>query len=110
MARVLKQRQKLGRTFFKQWREHSNLTQEAAASRLDISRSMLSKIENGQQPYTQIQLELAAEAYGTDPASILMRNPKDKAAPFAIANKLVGVTAAKREMIEAVIDTMLKAG
>jgi transcriptional regulator with XRE-family HTH domain len=110
MVRVAKPKAKLGRTYFREWREFCNLSQEAAADRLDISRTMLSKIENGKQQYNQTLLELAAKAYGTDPASILMRNPLAKDAPWSIGNKLRGVPQERLDMIEGVIDAMLKAG
>lgn len=79
-----------GRTFLKEWREHANLTQALAASRIGeftgegLSHSQLSRIERGEQPYSQAILEAAADAYGTDPASILMRNPKDPDAIWSI--------------------------
>lgn len=79
-----------GRTFLKEWRDHAGLTQERAASRIGeatgegLSHSQLSRIERGEQPYSQAILEAAADAYGTDPASLLMRNPKDPDAIWSI--------------------------
>lgn len=107
MARVAKPKPKLGRTYFREWREFNNLSQEAAADRLEISRTMLSKIENGKQQYNQSLLELAAKAYGTDPASILMRNPLAKDGPWSIENKLKGLPTAELDMIEGAIDGVI---
>ena len=107
MVRVAKPKAKLGRTYFKEWREFNNLSQEAAADRLEISRTMLSKIENGKQQYNQTLLEIAAKAYGTDPASILMRNPLANEAPWSIENKLKGLPPAELEVIEGAIDGVI---
>lgn len=107
MARVAKPKATLGRTYFREWRESCNLSQEAAADRLQISRTMLSKIETGKQQYNQTLLELAAKAYGTDPASILMRNPMAADAPWNIENKLKGLPKAELEVIEGAIDGVI---
>lgn len=45
-----------------------------------MSKAQLSRIETGDQPYSQDFLEACAEALQTDPASLLMRDPnKDEA-------------------------------
>lgn len=64
------------RTFIKEWREHRGLSQEALGERLETSGSMISRIENGETPYTQDTLEALAAALRTTPASLLIRNPK----------------------------------
>lgn len=63
-------------TFLRQWRLFRGLTQEKAASRLDMDRTNLSKIERGLVPYDQALLERAAEAYQCEPADLIMRDPK----------------------------------
>ena len=64
------------RTYIKQWRVYRNLTQAQLASRIGISEPHLSLLENGRRQYTQAFLEKAADALGTEPASLLMRNPE----------------------------------
>lgn len=39
---------------------------------------MISRIENGETPYTQDTLEALAAALRTSPASLLMRNPSSE--------------------------------
>lgn len=95
------------RHFLAEWRKFANLTQEKAADRLGITQASLSRLETGKQPYSQDFLERAAEAYGTDPASILIRNPLDKDAPWSIENKLKALPPAERDMIEGAIDGVL---
>lgn len=63
-------------TFLRHWRQHRDLTQEAAASRIGIDRTTLSKIERAEVPYDQALLERAADAYSCEPADLLMRDPK----------------------------------
>lgn len=77
MPRRIKKIGKRTRTFIRQWREYRELTQDQLASRLDMSKAQLSRIETGDQPYSQDFLEACAEALRTDPASLIMRNPED---------------------------------
>ncbi len=96
--------------FLKEWRKDRNLTQEAAADRLGISQGVLSRIERGEVPYDQDFLERAAEAYGTTPASLLIRNPKD-AAIWSIEDQLAKAEPNKqREIIEVVKVMLSRAG
>jgi transcriptional regulator with XRE-family HTH domain len=76
MAPVKKQLGPLGPTFLKEWREHVGLDQETAASRLNVSRTLLSKIEGQKSPYTQRLLEAAAGVYGCSPADLISRPPE----------------------------------
>lgn len=69
-------------TYIRQWREHKNLSLRRLADRLAdetgrpiITYASIGRIEAGQQPYSQEALEAIAEALGTDPASLLMRDP-----------------------------------
>jgi transcriptional regulator with XRE-family HTH domain len=71
-------------TFFRQWRQHRQLSQERLAERLDTSVASVSRIETGRQPYTQDYLEALAGALQTDPASLLMRDPGDPEAIWSI--------------------------
>jgi transcriptional regulator with XRE-family HTH domain len=72
------------RTYIKQWRVFRGLSQEALGERLGTSGGSISRIENGQQPYTQDTLEALADALMTDPASLLMRNPTDEDAIWSV--------------------------
>jgi transcriptional regulator with XRE-family HTH domain len=72
------------RTYLRQWREYRKLTLDRAASRLGMSAAQLSRIETGKSPYSQDFLELAADAYGTDAASLLMRDPSDEEAIWSL--------------------------
>jgi transcriptional regulator with XRE-family HTH domain len=72
------------RTFLRQHREAKGLSLEVAASRLEMSAAQLSRIETGKSPYTQDFLELAAHAYQTDVASLLMRDPSDPEAIWSL--------------------------
>lgn len=71
-------------TYIRQWREYRDLTQDQLGERLDTSGSMISRIENGDTPYTQDTLEAIAEALQTDAASLLMRDPTDETAIWSI--------------------------
>jgi transcriptional regulator with XRE-family HTH domain len=72
MAPVKKEMKPLGRTFIAERRDEMGLTQEQLAEKINLSRSMLSKIETGVQPYTQRTLEAIADALKCRPADLLM--------------------------------------
>jgi transcriptional regulator with XRE-family HTH domain len=72
------------KTFIREWREFRGLTQDVLADRLHMSKAQLSRIETGKQPYTQDFLEVCAESLKTEPASLLMRNPKEEDALWSI--------------------------
>lgn len=110
MAPIKKPKQQLQRTYLKEWREFHNLSQEAAASRLNISRTLLSKIENAKSPYTQQFMENAAAAYGCEVPDLIIRNPLDKDSVWSIQEQLLKATPEQRRQIFAVVETMLKTG
>lgn len=96
------------RTFIREWREFRNLTQATLGERLGTgtSASMISRIESGVAPYTQDTLEGLADALGTDPASLLMRNPLDKEAIWSILDK---ASQGQRQMIADIAKTIVEA-
>jgi transcriptional regulator with XRE-family HTH domain len=94
-------------TFIKQWREHRNLTQDELAERLETSKASISRIEGGQQAYTQDFLEACADALRTDPASLLMRDPTDNEAVWSIWDR---AKTGERQMIEEIVRTVVKTG
>jgi transcriptional regulator with XRE-family HTH domain len=75
------------RTYIKKWREYRGLTQEDLADQLETSHASISRIESGQQVYTQDFLEACADALDTDPASLLMREPTDHEAVWTLWDK-----------------------
>ena len=94
-------------TFIRQWREHRGLNQEQLASRLEMTQSHLSMLENGKRAYTQQTLEAVAEALQTDVASLLMRDPTD---PDAIWSIWDNAKPGERQMIVDIAKTVTKTG
>lgn len=95
------------RTFIKQWREYRDLTQDALAERLGTSKASISRIETGDQAYTQDFLEACADALRTDPASLLMRDPTDDEAVWSVWEQ---AKPGERQMIESIVNSVLKTG
>lgn len=95
------------RTYFKQWRVHRGLSQEQLADRLGTSVPSISRIENGTQPYTQDVLEALAEALGTDPASLLMRDPDAPEAMWSIWDQ---AKVSERQLIEELARSVVRTG
>jgi transcriptional regulator with XRE-family HTH domain len=71
-------------TFIRQWRQHRGYSLDQLAERVPMDKGNLSKVERGLLPYNQELLERMAEALGTDPASLIMRDPSDSAAVWSI--------------------------
>ena len=61
---------------------------------VQITKTSLSRIETGKQPYSQRILEALAKVLATDPASLLMRDPD---APGAIWDIWDRIETPKRE-------------
>lgn len=78
MARIKKPKPHLGQHYIKAWREFRGLTQEQLGSRVDLSRTQLSRIENFEQPYSQPLLEALAHALMCEPADLIMRDPNSE--------------------------------
>lgn len=89
----------------REWREFRGYNQDEGASRIGIDRTTLSKIERGLTPYNQSFLEAAAEAYMTDPASLIMRNPSDQDAIWTIWDQ---AKPAERETISELARTIMR--
>lgn len=95
------------RTFIRQWREHRGYSQEKLGDMVGTSGSMISRIENGETPYTQDGLEALAEALRTDPASLIMRDPTDPEAIWSLWDR---AKPGERQMIVDIARTVTKTG
>lgn len=95
MAPVPKPKRQRQRHFIKEWRKFRRLTQEQVAERIGMSRENYSRIERGLVPYDQDFLELAAYALSADAASLLMRDPGQKDAPWSLLDSLKPATREK---------------
>jgi transcriptional regulator with XRE-family HTH domain len=74
--------------FIREWRKHRGLTQEQLAERIGTTKASISRIETGEQPYTQDFLEACADALMTEPGSLVMRNPLDPDGPWSVWDDL----------------------
>lgn len=95
------------RHFLREWRKHKGYTLERVAEHIGTTHATLSRIERGLVPYNQTLLELLADFYSTEPASLLMRNPADPDAPWSI---LDGLSPVQRRQIAEIAETLRKAG
>jgi transcriptional regulator with XRE-family HTH domain len=77
MAPRPKPKRERGRHFFRAWREKVFPIQADAEAALGWSQSKVSRLENGETPYNQDDLELAAEVFGCTPADLITRPPGD---------------------------------
>lgn len=99
--------------FLREWRTYREMTLEAVAERVGeitgegLTHASLSRIERGKQPYKQPQLEALAEIYGTDPGSLLMRNPLN---PDAIWSLWDQARPAQKPVILEVVRSIVKTG
>lgn len=62
--------------------------EEVDIKRLGLTQGNLARIENGKTPYNQRLLEILAEVYRTDVASLIMRNPEDPEGIWSIYDQI----------------------
>ena len=81
--------------FIREWRLSKNLSLRKLADRLVddhfvsiISYASLSRIEKGEQPYSQETLEAIADALGTSAASLLIFDPRNDSGLLTIWDKI----------------------
>jgi transcriptional regulator with XRE-family HTH domain len=83
-GRMAKERSKADRkpTFLKEWRKYrDNMSLDKAIERLELdadfpfSKGQLSRVERGEQPYSQDLLEALATIYRCESADLLNRDP-----------------------------------
>lgn len=85
-VRMAKERN--SRHFLRAWRKKKGLTLEQVAERIHTTHATLSRIERGKLPYNQDLLEILADIYQTDPASLLMRDPEAQDAIWSLWDQL----------------------
>lgn len=92
----------------KEWREHRGLTQEQLANRVDMSIPSISRLETGQQPYSQPVLEALADALDCEPSDLVMRLPPGRA-QFDLWEVVKGLTEAQSEQALRVLKALTEA-
>lgn len=99
-------RKQFRKTFVREWRLSRGLTLEQLADRIGMQASALSYLERGQSAYTQGTLEALAEALGTDPASLIIRNPSEDNAIWSLWDN---ASPAEKQQITEVVKVLRKA-
>jgi transcriptional regulator with XRE-family HTH domain len=109
MAPVKKPKPILGKHYLKEWRETKGVGQQDAAAAITLSRTMLSKIENMENPYQQQYVEGLARLYRCTPADLIGSDPN--AVPRDAGSKLrtsllaYGVDGADLQQVMDIIET-----
>lgn len=73
---------------------------------MSMTHATLSRIERGLIPYNQVLLEILAEIYGTEPASLIMRNPTKANAPWTVADQVRKLDNAQLKQVAAFISAI----
>lgn len=106
----------MARTYLREWRTHRGLTQEQVLDRLAVfeddkiprTAASLSRIERGEQIYTQRILEALADVYKVEePGWLLSRNPLKEGEVIDLWAKL---TERDREQARVIIEALSKTG
>jgi transcriptional regulator with XRE-family HTH domain len=100
------------RTFIREWRETAGLSQDKLVERVrehleGFSKSTLSRLENGRQPYTQPMIEAIATALGCTPADLITRKPD--AEIWSIMDTLQSLPPEEQQTIIRMIDGLRRA-
>jgi len=64
--------------YIREWRVQLGLSQEAAADKLKISQSKLSKLERNKLPLTMEMVAELSRAYGVEAQDLLFTAPQEK--------------------------------
>lgn len=118
MARKARTHPKSNRqpTFLRAWRRFRGMTMIQVSDRLDaefqfaLSDSQLSRIEKGEQPYSQDVLEMLARVYRTAPASLLIMDPARKDSPWALIESVQNLSEAQRRQAVRVLAAIAEDG
>lgn len=110
--RVTHRTRQLRRTFIRDWREHRALSQDKLVERVrervdTFSKSTLSRLERGEQPYSQPILEALAWALDCEPQDLIMRRPDS--AIWSIMDTLEEVPEEDRPQLFKIIETFRRA-
>ena len=103
-------------TFIRAWRKHEGLTLEKLSERLlvvfqlEVSDGQLSRIERGDQPYTQDLLEAIAAVLRCEPADLLRRGPEDAKSIALQSVSTEGLEPEQTELLHNMAAQMRKAG
>lgn len=76
------------RVFIREWRKYRGLTLVQLAERVGVSQPTVSRIERGEQPYSQPILEAFADALGCEPSDLIGRLPGAPSELTVLVNKL----------------------
>lgn len=100
---------KSGGVMLKGIREEKGLSQQEVADKLGINRTSLSKIENGKQVLSSIQLFQLSRLYEVDPYKLLGKEESETIKfAFRGRDKFNSETEQKFEQIEEYINTILE--
>lgn len=106
VTRIGPQSAKPRAVYFKEWREHRNLTQEQLADRLGTTKATISRMENGKTSYNEGYLEALSEALNSTPQDLISRHPEQP----SLDKLLESLNPADKNRILAVVQTLLKTG
>lgn len=103
-------------TYLKAWRKHHDYTLKRVIEWLklefdyELSDSQLSRIERGEQDYTQSLLDRLAIIYKTDAGSLIMRDPGRKDAAWALVETVRKMSPEQRAQAVRVIEALQRSG
>lgn len=110
--------------YLREWRKHRDLTLEQVAERVELTGSLratlepgtrpitmthatLSRIERGKIPYSQPLLEILAEIYQVEPATLIRINPEQGDSIYSIWETL---PPAERRRVEEFAQALKRTG
>lgn len=96
------------RHFFVAWRKYREMTQEQVAPHLHMTRENLSKIERGEVPYDQDNLERLADLYKCGVDDLLTVDPRTGDPAKTAYNALKRATPEARDRAVDVLKALLK--
>lgn len=111
--RIRPHKPKARRTFIREWRKYRGLSQDGLVDRVSevvdsFSKSSLSRLESGRQPYSQPILEALSIVLECEPQDLLTRNPKVEDPAWDLFAQVRNASPQELAQISAVADALLK--
>lgn len=97
---------KPARTYFREWRESKNWTQQELADRLETTAATVSRVEKGERDWGKGYLEAFAFVVGCEPADPITRPPGQVSADELLRN----VSPELRNQAIRVVQTLVMTG
>jgi transcriptional regulator with XRE-family HTH domain len=96
------------KTYLREWRKYRRLSQAKVGALIGWDHSSIQRLETGQTPYNQDNLEMLAQVYMCEPIDLIARDPNADGEGNALVAQINRAPASVQRQIKALIAVLLK--